>query len=98
RDRAGIGARRDVAMPEVDAGAERLEHAAPDEVRERVVAEEPEVPRAAAGRDPRRDRRQAAEGALPRETVEIRRARGLERRHAEMRGMRQVAEPVEHEQ
>lgn len=45
---AEIAPRRDVVGPEIEIDPERLEHAAADAVAERIVAEQPEVTRAAA--------------------------------------------------
>ena len=49
--RAEVPARRDVAGPEVEVDPQRLQHAPPHRVVERIVAEEAEVPRPAARRD-----------------------------------------------
>jgi hypothetical protein len=53
-DRAKVAPRGDVVGRQIEVDAERLEHAAADAVAERIVAEEPEMTRPAAGRDPRR--------------------------------------------
>ena len=60
-ERAEVAADRDVVRAQIEVDPERLEHAAADAVPQRIVAEQAEVPRPAAGRDAGHHRdRQAA--------------------------------------
>jgi hypothetical protein len=95
-DRAEIAPDGDVMGADLDADAERLEHAPADVVHERVVSEEPEVPRPRAGRDPGRDGEAQPDGPLRRQRIEVRRPRGLQLGRAP-RLDRQPAEPVGHQ-
>ena len=72
-ERAEVGADRDVAFLQVEADAGRLECPAADQVLERIVAEQAQVPRAAAGADARQHRNAAAADADLRQRIEIRR-------------------------
>ena len=59
-ERAEVAAGRHVVSAQLEADARRLERAAADAILERIVAEQPQVPRPAAGRDARLDRNAAA--------------------------------------
>src|SRR5439155_16866526 len=93
-DRAEVAARRDVAGAERELDSERLEHAAADLEHHRVVAEEPEVPRATAGRDAGRDVAEQAAHAVGRERGQVGNPRGPELRASRL-GAREPAEAVE---
>ena len=68
----------------------------PMTILERVVAEQPQVARAAARRDARLDRNAAAADAAPGQRVEIRRAGRFQLGHA-ARLQRQPAQAVGHQ-
>ncbi len=70
-DGAEVAAHRHVAAAHVQADANRFEHAAPDVVDQRVVAEQREVRRTAARGDAARDRDAQAGAALAGEAVEV---------------------------
>ena len=94
-----VAARRDIAVAEVETEAERLEDAASDVELgfARIVAEERQVPGAAAGSDTGGDRDDAAERRTRCQRVEVRRARLLQR-GPRLRGRREVANAVEHQE
>ena len=95
-DGAEVAARGDVARPQVELNAERLQHAAADLEANRIVAEEAEVPRPAARRDAGRDVAEQATGRLRGESGQVGHAGRLELR-APRFGAREAAEPVERE-
>ena len=68
----------DVAGPEVEVDPERLQDAAPHRVAKRLVAEEAEVPGAAARGDAGGDVAQEAAGAPPGQRVQVGDPRGLQ--------------------
>ena len=92
-DRAEVGADGDVAVFELEADAGRFERAAADHVLQRVVAEQAEVARAAAGADAGQHRDAAAEDAGFGERVEVRRFGRFQFGQA-ARLLRQAAEAV----
>jgi hypothetical protein len=95
--RAEVPPRRDVARPEVEVDSQGFENTAADRVPERLVAEEPEVSRPAAGRDAGRDVAKQAAGAPPRKGVEMGNAGRL---HLGQPGprIREAAQPVRREE
>src|SRR2546422_8967334 len=93
---AEVAARGHIARAEVELDPEGLEDAAPDLVAERVVAEEPEVPWPAAGRDPRRHVADETARRLGGERREVRQVPRLELGAARL-GARQAPQAVERE-
>jgi hypothetical protein len=89
---------RDVARLQLNAQAERLDDAATDLKFQRVIAEQTEMARPAAGRDAGRDGNHAALRGIFRDLVEVGRRRGFERREIILLLRRDVAEAVEHDE
>ena len=94
-DCAEVAPCRDLAGRDGHPDAQRLQHAAADEVLHRVVAEEPQVPRAASRRDARQHRRCQPARAHPRQPVQVGRRGRLQLGLAGVR-VRQPAEAVGH--
>ena len=97
-ERAEIGARGHVAVLQFQAQAQRFNHAAAHLKFQRVVAEQPEMPRPAAGRDAGRGGNHAALRGILAQLVEVRRGGGFQRRQIKLLLRGQVAEAVEHDQ
>jgi hypothetical protein len=97
--RAEVRARRHIAGLQLHPEAKRLDDATADLELQRVIAEQPEMAGAAAGRDAGRDGDHAAlRAAGLHERVEVRRGGGFERRHVAGGGGGDVAEAVEHDE
>src|SRR6516164_3265032 len=103
RDTAGsvhgaeVAARGDVARAQVEFDAERLQHAPPDLIVERIVAEEPEMAGPAPRRDSRRNVADQPAGGFRRELGQIWKLRRLEFRASGLRA-REPAEAVERDE
>jgi hypothetical protein len=94
---AEIGARRDVACAKFQAEPERFDDAATDLKFERVVAKQPEVAGAAAGRDAGRDRNHAALGGIFGERVHVWSRCGFKRSEVVLVARSDVTEAVKDE-
>jgi hypothetical protein len=97
-DRAEVRACGHVAVFERHARAERFQHAAPDLSLDRIEPEQGQVARAAPGRDAGRHVLNTTQRRAHRDRVQMGRPGGFERRAVAVLRMRQIAEPVEHEQ
>ena len=97
-ERGEIRAGANVAGLEFHAEAERLDDAAADLKFQRIIAEQAEMARPAAGRDAGRGGNHPALRGIPGEFVEVRRRGGLERRHVILLRRGDVAEAVEDDQ
>src|SRR5581483_9473557 len=95
-DGAEVAARGDVRRLEVEVDAQRLEHAAPDGVAHRVVAEERQVPGPAARRHAGGDGHRHAADALLRQPVQARDVRLLQLRAPAL--VRQTSQAVDDEE
>ncbi len=85
---------RDITRRQLEADAQRAQHAAADQLLDRVVAEEGEVCRPAAGRDPLPDRAEKPDRALRGQSVQVGRPRRLQL-GAPGVGVRQPTESVQ---
>ncbi len=97
-ERAEVGARGHVAGLQFQAQPQRLDDAAAHLEFQRVVAEQAEMPRPAAGRDAGRGGNHAALRGVFAQRVEVRRGRGFQRRQVKLLRGGDVAEAVEHDQ
>ena len=97
-ERGEIGAGANVAGLQFHAEAERLDDAASDLKFQRIVAEQAEMSRPAAGRDAGRDGNHAALRGILRDLVEVWRVRRFERREIILFLRRDIAKAVEDDQ
>src|SRR5262249_48953850 len=77
-DCAEVAAHRDILGSDMKINAERFENSAADLILERIVAEQAEVPWAAARRDSRQNRRRQTADSLTDTGVQVRRSGRLE--------------------
>ena len=96
--RAKIGAGGDIAGLQLHPQSERLNHAAPDRVFQRIIPEQPQMPRPAARSDARGDRNHAPLGADAGQRIEVRGAGRFERRHKILFRGGQIAQTVQHDE
>ena len=96
-DSTEVAARRHVGWFEREIDPRGLKHPTADVEDKRIVAEEREVSRAAARRDPGRDGNCQPAGAAPGDHIQVRRVGRLQLRAAGIR-VRQAAQPVHHEE
>ncbi len=92
-ERAEVGADRHVVGPEFETNAGRFQGATADHILQRIVAEQAQMPRPAAGRDARLDRNAPAQHATAGQRVEVRRL-GRFQFGQTARFERQPAQPV----
>jgi hypothetical protein len=97
-ERAEVGARRDVAGPQFEAQAQRLDDAAANLEFQRVIAEQAQVSRPAARSDAWRNRDHPSLRRVFRQRIEVGGDRCFQRREIALLARGDVANAVDHDQ